>query len=328
MTIEEFDCLLPKTFTIETVLACNLRCPECAIGSGIIQRRKDCLSYEQFKIVADKAKPFVRYFYLHLWGEPTLNKDIVQMVRYASEFCRTNISTHAVSLSHEMAEGLITAGLGDLIVSIDGFTQEVYEKYRVGGDVKKALANLALFQELNLKHGGKTKILPQFIVFRHNQHEVGLFTEHCKSLGLTPSFKAPYIRNIENQQFFNSDFPQYQRKEYDDMDSLRHAMSDCVNPKEVFTMQVDGSIIICCHDYDKQTCFGNIFEQDVLEIWDSPAFRKYRWDILSGNPPDFCLEKCMTFIPGKAVRKSTGRDSPVQISTPKQAPSLEKGTPR
>ena len=301
MSEETFASLRPTTFTIETALACNLRCPECAIGGEMIGRAKNLMRWETFKTIADKIRPHAEYVFLHLWGEPLLNKKIFEMIAYTAEFARVNISTNALLLDEEKADRLIRSGVSDLVVSIDGFSQEVYEKYRVGGDVAQALRALTWLQEANIRHGSKVGISPQYIVFRHNQHEAGLFKDFCNSLGLQPAFKAPYIRTGEGD-FENPDIPELCRPEYDTLDALKNAMKTCSNPKEVFTMLSDGSVVVCCHDYDKFTCFGNILEQEVEEIWNSEKYRAFRWDILTGNPPSFCLEKCMTFIPAPPTR--------------------------
>ena len=79
-----------------------------------------------------------------------LNKDIISMSQYASAFCKTNISTNGISLTTEKAEELITSGVTDIIVSIDGVTQDVYEKYRKGGNVKKAMSSLESLQYCNM----------------------------------------------------------------------------------------------------------------------------------------------------------------------------------
>ncbi|MCU7519722.1 MAG: radical SAM protein [Ignavibacteria bacterium] len=292
--LEEFNKSIPTTFTFETVLACNLKCPECAIGHGLINRKREWVTFDKFKIIADKVKPFVKYFYLHLWGEPMLNKDIFKIIKYASSFSKTNISTNALLIDEKKAELLIQSGVSDLIVSIDGYSQEAYEKYRIGGNISKVFDALNYLVSFNKTYGNKVNIIPQFIVFKHNQHELGAFRAYCQSLGLTPLFKSPYIRQNDSD-VEPSDFGEYRREEYENLDLLKQAMSNCVNPKEVFTVNVDGSVVICCHDYNKQTNFGNLFEQDVLEIWNGPDYRKYRWDILRGNAPEFCIENCMTY---------------------------------
>ena len=89
----------PTIFTLETALACDLKCPECAIGGGMIERKKGFLSFDRFKIVADKIRPHAKFLYLHLWGEPMLNREILEMTRYASTFVPTNISTNGQSMT-------------------------------------------------------------------------------------------------------------------------------------------------------------------------------------------------------------------------------------
>jgi MoaA/NifB/PqqE/SkfB family radical SAM enzyme/predicted SAM-dependent methyltransferase len=300
----KFNEMVPTTFTIETALACDLKCPECAIGGGMISSRaKGYMKFEKFKEAFDKIKSNCEYLYLHLWGEPLLNKEIFEMIKYASQFTRTNISTNAQSLNKDKIEKLIASGVSEVIVSIDGFTQQVYEKYRVGGNVEKALESLNILAETNRLYDNKVNITPQFIVFRHNEHEVENFNNYCRQIGLTASFKSPYIRN-ENSIFSFSSNSNFHRKQYPNDNSLKNAMRDCVNPKEVFTINLDGSVIVCCHDYDKNTNFGNIFENDVTEIWNSYEYRKFRWNILDGEAPEFCLSNCMTYTNTKSKKSS------------------------
>jgi MoaA/NifB/PqqE/SkfB family radical SAM enzyme/predicted SAM-dependent methyltransferase len=292
---ETFDQLLPEVFCIETAVACNLRCPECAIGGGLITRGKGFLSFERFRIAAERIERFCQYLYLHIWGEPMLNREIIPMIRHASQFARTNISTNGLTLTPELAEELIISGVADIIVSIDGVTQEIYEQYRVGGDVKEAFVALEMLQEFNRKHGGKVQISPQFVVFEHNQHEMAAFEKRCKALGLLPSFKAPYIRTHKSR-FAYSSHPQFLRPHYPDIPSLREAMRECPNVRNVFTILMDGSVVACCHDYAKATCFGNIFEQEVLNIWNSHTYRKFRQNVIAGRAPKFCIDGCMSYF--------------------------------
>ena len=34
-------------------------------------------------------------------------------------------------------------------------------------------------------------------------------------------------------------------------------MSSCPVPKDEFTILLDGSVVACCYDHNRQTCFGN-----------------------------------------------------------------------
>ncbi len=292
---QEFDRRMPSTFAIETSLVCNLKCPECALGGELIDRKKGVLAYERFKIIAEKIRPFARYIYLHLWGEPMLNPDIFSMIRYAAPFATTHISTNALMLDRESAERLIASGVSEILVSIDGATQEVYQIYRVGGNLQKAFVALKILQDLNVAHGGRVNLIPQFIVFKHNQHQMKQFEGICRALHLTPSFKAPYIRN-GHSRLACADDPRYVRPHFPTVTAMRRAMAGCPNPRDVFTILLDGSVVACCHDYKRATCFGNIFDQDLLEIWNSPAYRQFRWDVITGNAPKFCITDCMSYF--------------------------------
>ena len=85
--------LYPTTFAIETVLGCNLHCVECAVGSNLIRRKHGMMPLSDFIIIADKIKNVCTYLYLHLWGEPMLNKDMFSMIEIGSEFAKTRVMT-------------------------------------------------------------------------------------------------------------------------------------------------------------------------------------------------------------------------------------------
>ena len=84
--------------------------------------------------------------------------------------------------------------MGTLIISIDGYSQNVYEKYRIGGKVEKVLENIKLLNKINNYYSNPVTILPQYIVFDHNYDEVEDFKKFCENLNLRFIFKKPYIR--------------------------------------------------------------------------------------------------------------------------------------
>lgn len=283
----------PTIFSVEVNVSCNLRCPECPFGAGLIEREKGALTIDEFKVIADKVRRYSRYMYIMIWGEPLLNKDILEMIKYASKFTKTSISTNAMLLDSGLAEDLVLSGLNELIVSVDGFTQEVYEKYRVGGNVDQVLTSLKLLSEINKKYGYRLNIKPQFIVFRHNQHEMDRFKRYCNSLALKPVFKAPYIQKGSN--FESSNIRQYCRKTYKTKKHLSHEMLNCQDVRKVFTILLDGSVVACCYDYNGVTTFGNIFKQEVLDIWTSEKYVDFRRAVIGGKVPGFCLNNCLEY---------------------------------
>jgi ubiquinone/menaquinone biosynthesis C-methylase UbiE/MoaA/NifB/PqqE/SkfB family radical SAM enzyme len=310
----------PTIFTVETVLGCNLKCPECAVGGDMITRPKGFMPLDRFKIIAEKIRPYCQHLYLHLWGEPLLNPDIIAIINYASRFTTTNISTNGMSLTPELAEALITSGVTEVIFSIDGMSQGTYERYRVGGDFSTALTAMKMLHYSNLRHGSKVSITPQFIVFKHNQHEIADFGSYCNFLGLTATFKAPYLRN--NSQYQISDLEEYRRRTCPDQSSLYRAMCECRDPTDVCTILLDGSVVACCYDHNKATCFGNMFEQSVVEIWNSPQIVDFRNRLLTQDPPDFCQNNCLLYTMERTAPKP-GRRSKKLIDVSNSEKALE-----
>ena len=80
------------------------------------------------------------YLVFYFQGEPYLNPQFLDMVKYASgKKIYTATSTNAHYLNEANAKKTIESGLDRLIISIDGTTQDVYQQYRVGGNLEKVL---------------------------------------------------------------------------------------------------------------------------------------------------------------------------------------------
>ena len=100
----------PKIYQVEVFAGCNLKCPLCHAGRREIGRDTKFLHLNDFKAIFDKIKPHAELLYLHIWGEPTLNKHLVDMVTYVHQqnrvaslmFRRTAMvcpaNTHSISL--------------------------------------------------------------------------------------------------------------------------------------------------------------------------------------------------------------------------------------
>lgn len=282
----------PSIFFIETMLGCNLRCVECAVGSKLIKRKFGAMSLAAYARIVPKIKPYCRYSYMHTWGEPMINPDIIDMLKLAATFTRTNISTNAIPLDRHLAKDLIFSGVSDIIVSIDGMSQETYATYRRRGSLADALHGLAYLIQFNKRRSPPIPISPQFIVFEHNKHEMQAFADFCAGLGVAPTFKAPYLR--PNSVLRNSGLPQWERHQAPTPEGRRQAMRAC-ELHDVFNILLDGSVVACCYDHNGVTTFGNIFTQSVEEIWSSEAFTTFRNQVRDGHAPAFCMENCLMY---------------------------------
>jgi sulfatase maturation enzyme AslB (radical SAM superfamily) len=154
----------PFSISIEPTTSCNLRCPECPSGLRAFTRPTGMLHTNFFRNTIDQLHRDLTYLVFYFQGEPYLNPDFLQMVKYAADKnIYTATSTNAHYLNDENAKRTIESGLDRLIISIDGTTQDVYQQYRVGGKLDKVLEGTRNIVRWKKELKSKTP----FIVFQH-----------------------------------------------------------------------------------------------------------------------------------------------------------------
>src|SRR3989344_7514594 len=124
------------------------------------------MTLEEFKKVIDDAHQYRhpgRVFCISLRGsgEPTLNRDLPKMIKYAKSKERTFVSfmTHGNLLFRDLAEQVIESGVDEVTVSMIGYDRETYNRSMLGGDFDVVMANIANFQATLRNCGyGNTKI--------------------------------------------------------------------------------------------------------------------------------------------------------------------------
>ena len=134
----------PISISFEPTTSCNLRCPECPSGLRAFTRPTGMLKKDFFSETIDQLSRELMYLVFYFQGEPYLNPDFLDMVKYAtSRKIYTATSTNGHYLTEENARRTVESGLDRLIISLDGTTQETYQQYRVGGRIDKVLEGAA-----------------------------------------------------------------------------------------------------------------------------------------------------------------------------------------
>lgn len=177
----------PLKLTVEAAGACNLRCPACFTGAGEVGRRRSSMPLDLFERLMAELGPYLLQVELCSWGEPLLCTHLPDLVAAASRRgVSTSLATNlSVPFDAGRAEALVGAGLQVLGASIDGATQPVYERYRVGGDLERVLRNCRLVQEAKARLGSASpRLVWCFHVFPHNEQEVEAARAMARELGM------------------------------------------------------------------------------------------------------------------------------------------------
>ena len=286
----------PITAMIEPTNYCNLHCPLCPTGAGLIKRKPENMSFEDFKLIINNLGDSIVHLRMWNWGEPLLNKDFSKMVKYAkSKRMFVNTSTNSFFLNEKIMSELIDAGLDQLIVSLDGASKETYNKYRKNGDFEQVVSSLKKISELKRIRGVKyPEVKLQFIVMKHNEHEIPKVIKLAKETGIdTLFFKTVGVmdpklkKDIEKYIPTNKLFRRYASEELSG--GLKLSGRVCDYLWDEVTVNVDGSVVSCCRDAHGKYVFGNLKKEKLSKIWNNNKIVSFRKNILKNkNSIDIC----------------------------------------
>ncbi len=174
---------LPSIIDLEPNSQCNYRCIMCHVSEWEKGKRTDDMLLDDFKNFID-GNPHLTEVKLHGMGEPLLHKDYFKMIEYLVKrkiWVRT--STNA-SLFHirDNAKKLIDSGVGEVQVSIDGATKDVYEKIRRKGKFDRVKDNCI---KLNNYANSKERLYTRMwvVVQKLNRNQLIHFVELAGAMG-------------------------------------------------------------------------------------------------------------------------------------------------
>lgn len=180
---------------------CNLRCPLCTYT--VKEKYKDKLeNLDPKKLIAFLEKlPNIQIAIIEgNYSEPTLYPGLVEVITYFKKRnvrirLSTNGSTHDVDYWSQKLGGIFTSD--DVVrFSIDGSTQEIYELYRVNGNLAKVLDNHRAF-----KKQSKAITVLQNVIFQYNDND----RENVKKMFLEEGFD--YLSHLKCYSTAGRDHP-------------------------------------------------------------------------------------------------------------------------
>lgn len=181
----------PSKILFEPTSSCNLKCPLCPTGRGTLNRSDGVMSFDRFKQIVDEIKPYTTQLELAGYGEPFLNENICKMAKYAADAgIFVNMHSNVLLIdTPQKVHDLITSGVRFLTVSIDGAKQDTYRRYRVGGQLEVALANLKALVDEKKRLGLRYPIIEcQTVVTRINEAEVDDVRRIAEEIGVDQYF--------------------------------------------------------------------------------------------------------------------------------------------
>lgn len=260
---------LPWIINLDTFSGCNLKCPFCPTGTNQLERKKAHMPTERAKRVIDLVKDHALEIRLYNWGEPFLNPDIFDIVRYASDAgLFTVISSNLSVKVKDLPRKVVDSGLDRLTASIDGISQKALETYRRKADAELCFANIKAITGEKLRQGvAHPSVELKFLVFRHNEHELGQLEAKRREVGA--DIFAPRRAFIFHESFV----PKH--PDFQPIQDIFQGTCDFLYSE--LTIEANGAVSPCCTNTSEKWDIGTVEQLDDLRgFWNQPVYRDMR----------------------------------------------------
>jgi radical SAM protein with 4Fe4S-binding SPASM domain len=286
----------PFALSIEPTAHCQLKCPECPTGAGTLNREKGRMDIFPFFIILEKTSPYLSYLNLYFQGEPLLNFEMYKFLDLTTEKnIYTTISTNGHLLKKETCRQLVKEGLSRIIISLDGFSQPVYAKYRRGGNVETVKNGILNLIEARADlHRKNPLLVVQTLAFEHNIHELPKIKDWCKIAGVDKfEVKSAQINDFGD----GSVKPWHKKSRYSEISNQNYelkgnAFNHCWRQWSSAVISWEGDVAPCCYDKDLEYRFGNLLNQSFRDIWKGAPANNFRKAILTNRTAVKMCQNC------------------------------------
>ena len=272
------------------------------------------MSFGQFKIILDKF-PYVKTLSLTGSGEPFLNKDIFNMIKYAkTKSINTVITTNGTLMDEMVCRKIVDSGLNWLCISLDGPDKSICERIREGLNFELVVDNIRRLIEARDKCNKRIPDLGiSFLLLEENMDSLVDMISFLKSMGIYRlRVRSPFKKSIgelskknQTRNFINNTIKlreilsrasrtakdagiEFNYANVPDKTSVRRCEKPWLSP----SISVDGHVMPCClRELDATNInFGNIYEKPFMGIWNSMQYKELRRKLNSKKIPKSCLD--------------------------------------
>lgn len=283
----------PISIALEASTVCQLKCPSCPTAKGIIKETigSGFLDFNNFKKLIE-LNPRIAHIELSSWGEPFLNPYICDIIEHAYKknvVLTAGNGTNLNTVKENVLVGLVKHKFFFLNCSIDGVSQKTYEIYRREGKFAQVIENI---KKINFYKAKYHSILPllqwQYIVFGHNEHEIGAARKMAKGLGMKFFIKLNANENyspVKNKDLVRrrDSLKAISRTEYFEKYGKAY-FQPCHQLWNIPQINWDGRMLGCCNNYKGD--FGNVFISGIENSLAGKKMKSAKQMLLGKNVPE------------------------------------------
>ena len=273
----------PSYVMFDVTNKCNAKCRHCpqAVGFGGMDNWQ-FLSIDIFKSVIDQCiGKEVDFFRITGDGEPLLHPEIWNMLKYPSlvGVGPVGLTTNGSALTPKNIEKLLAANIFMVDVSLDGASQETFEKIRVGLSYKKTVENVRRLIKRRNETGSAMKIAVSFVEQEPNVHETEDFLSMWEGQ-VDEVIIRKMISNVGKNVIELSD-----NAEKHNIDRY-----PCPHVFRRIVVNYDGRFKVCPIDWEAKLVSGTV-QVPISDIWKNEYYSDLRRQHLENDFRENCICK-------------------------------------
>ena len=301
----------PLSLHLEVTNKCNLSCRTC--GRNYWDKTLNPLGNMTIETVK-ALDPFLRRAEeVNIWGygESLVSPNFFEIMDHVNEYgCDTILYTNGTTLNEDNSRKLIAGGLSQLVVSLDGASEQALKDTRSGASLGAVIENIRRLNELKREAQTSHPIvaasyvasrstiseLPDLIRLAHSldMWRVAVTVAHIYHSSMledsvlhdlpatTRIFRE--AERIGQDLGVESQMPDFDRE-------------DCSMPFNMVFVKWNGDVFGCCacgyHSVPRgQIMLGNALETPVESLWNSRYMKDVRGGLLGAGPLDVICQRC------------------------------------
>ena len=235
---------------------CNLNCTFCPGTS----RQKHAMTEADLEILLPKLRPYTDYLYFHLMGEPLCHPKLEAFLAMAGAHgFRVILTTNGTLLPKKQEMLLSAPALHKVNISLHAFE---------ANDLPIPFSDY-LDRCFEFGKEAEGKVLISYRLWNRGGQDAqnGVILET-----LEQHFPLPWTQERHGQRIGNRVYLEYGDK-FDWPDLTAADGGECVfchGLRDQIGVLADGTVVPCCLDHEGDIALGNLFEQSMDEILDTP----------------------------------------------------------
>ena len=273
---------------------CNQKCVHCyAAGQNYAEQKE--LSTDEWKKVIDKCKKAYIPQLTFTGGEPTIRKDLVELIDYSRWFV-TRLNTNGVLLTKELCEKLYNASLYSVQITFYSCNEEEHNKLVGADNYKKTVQGIKNAINAGLPVSINTPLCTinkNYIETLKYLKELGIKYVTCSGLIMTGNAKTEESKStqLSKEELYKilKDAKEYTDEnlmelsftspgwlEEEKIRGLRLNVPSCGACLSNMAIAPDGEVVPCQSWLGKNAGLGNMLTNNWNKIWNNPKCKKIR----------------------------------------------------